>query len=145
MDGPEPPQANAHHLPSFQVEMLDAFAPALNAINRPQDGAKCFYEWLSDAVVWTDEEPEEPSAELIARLRFLWHHRTRLAFGETSPFADWWARGRRLFPNWIGFSALRCDDSKAIQATYTKGAARMQRFVRRCESKNAADRAGEGA
>lgn len=101
---------------------LERGAPLFRALDHPSDDARPFYDALSDAIVWTDELPEEDPAEWWD-IRPLLRHRTCMIVGERSEFEAWWLKGKELFPQWVGFSQERSAQSPRILQIYENGRA----------------------
>ena len=87
-------------------QALAKIAPKLAALREDPD-ARMHYEWMSGALVWSDELP--PVEQLEPReshcLRGVWRYRTSLILGKPEEkFRAGWEHLRALCPNWPGFA-----------------------------------------
>ena len=80
--------------------------------------AQCCFEYLSGALVWTDERPPfRVNAEELGALRMLWNYRTSLLLGTPRvEFQDIWDSALALAPQWPGFLPGRRQPNPDILA-----------------------------
>jgi hypothetical protein len=91
------------------MSKLRQLAPLLDQLPLVSD-APCAYDWLSGALLWTDEVPDLARVEpgTFEALRGVLHYRTCLVLGESSgQDEDLWLLAQSLFPNWPGFQPGR--------------------------------------
>ncbi len=67
------------------------------------------YDCLSDAVVWSDEVPEEIPFADVGFLRHVLHFRIVRLKSPAVAMDDIWERLRQLCPGWPGFREERCN------------------------------------
>lgn len=103
----------------FAATALSGIAPLMRELVRDPE-AKCGYELLSDALVWSDEWPkfavlrQVPGWEVV---RFVLHFRTTLILGDPDEeYREYWDAALRLFPDWPGFLPER--RSRTLEAVY---------------------------
>jgi len=100
---------------SERFQKLRDVATVLNDLS-PQADARVYFEYMSGALVWSDEYPpireEDPNPFPVPNLRGIWAFRTSLI--EEQPrekFREAWELAQSLFPNWPGFLSERRDPS----------------------------------
>ena len=88
---------------------LVAISASLNCL-RANPAAKCFYEIMSNALIWSDEIPAEndQNPEAYWVLRCLFRYRTSLIMADLDvELESFWRLGIKLFPDWPGFKPER--------------------------------------
>lgn len=99
------------------VRSLKAAAQVFQEQDTPSPDAHPFYDMLSDAILWSDELPEElPEGWTVVRCVF--RHRTCLLLGIEPEYEEWWQLARKLFPAWAGFAEERRQPSQSLQELY---------------------------
>jgi len=109
------------NLKEYEMEVLEIDAAHLNAICVPDPEAKIFYDIWSDALVWSDEQLESTTTEVIWGLRTLRYYRTHLMLDNAEPDNEVWDYCRLLFPNWVGFLPERRKPTLGLSAVYRRG------------------------
>ena len=89
---------------------LSAIAPRMRElVHSPQ--ATCYYEVMSDALVWSDEFPKGRGFLKIpgwSIIRVVLGFRTELILGQPNEqFWEYWDEALRLFPEWPAFDPKR--------------------------------------
>ncbi|SFI34427.1 hypothetical protein SAMN05421753_10840 [Planctomicrobium piriforme] len=114
--------------PHFQF--LPKHAKHLDGIRFAAQQPKISYEWLSGALVWSDEiMPATPNKAIVA-LRPVWAYRTSLILNEPRPsLLPYWERALQLFPNWVGFRPERRLPSPKLLQIYHRGNDDMNRTL----------------
>jgi hypothetical protein len=110
-DDPRAPlTVEAFLTPEAAATLRDIIAPLMRGmVQDPR--AKCYYEVLSGALVWSDERPDLQVLRKVQGLgitRILLRFRTELMHGEVDEqFREFWDLALRLFPEWPGFDPKR--------------------------------------
>jgi len=103
-------------------------APLLNELEK-SDQATFEYQGVSDALVWSDELPENPISYEMA-IRYLLQYRTSVIAGEPiEQIAPYWEMAKEAFPNWPGFSAERCQPSESLASRVREMRAELETFL----------------
>jgi hypothetical protein len=83
-------------------------ADHLNSISCPDSSPQVEYEYLSGALIWSDETNRKTPTEAIWALRLIFAYRTNLILDKPrDEFKRWWDLGLSLFPQWVGFRTDR--------------------------------------
>jgi hypothetical protein len=107
---------------------LRILAPLLNRLTLDQ-GARCFYEWLSGGLLWRDEIPDLSGlpAGTFEALRGVLRYRTALILGQPDESCkDVWQAAQQLFPNWPGFVPARRSVDLHAMCLQVKAKARQE-------------------
>jgi hypothetical protein len=86
------------------ITAFEHLAARLNSL-APDPDARCFFEQLSGALIWTDERPGFPTdLNELGALRMLWNYRTSLLLGKPrTEFKSLWTAAKKLAPHWPCF------------------------------------------
>ena len=104
-------------------QCMDLVSTQLNSI-KPQSNSECRvrYDMLSDSLIWDDELPEiekQEPRDCYSALRIVLQYRTTLILGNPEERCRvLWDYALSIFPNWIGFSPLRCNKNDFLADVY---------------------------
>ena len=109
---------------------LTTHAQHLNSIDTPNPAAKVFYEFMSGALIWSDETNDETPVYVIWALRQLFAYRTQLMLDNAQPDNEFWEHCVKLFPNWIGFRPDRRTQTPELIAEHRRGSVSLKKCLR---------------
>jgi len=95
-------------------------------------GGKPTYDLMSDAIYWPDELPEIKHCkpvEAFHALRWVLRYRTSLILGSPEDKREIaWQFAKSSFPQWIGFTANRCEENEELAEIYEELSAASNNF-----------------
>jgi hypothetical protein len=111
-------------LTPLEATALSGIAPLMRELAQ-NPRATCYYEMLSDALVWSDEFPDFAALRLVPDwdvIRFVFYFRTTVILGEPDEnMREYWNEALQLFPDWPGFAPER--QSTALHAVFRQKSA----------------------
>src|SRR4051794_4663127 len=115
-----------------ELKALEDAGPRIREITRLDPASPVFFELLSGAVIWKDEQPSK--IKDIWALRVIWHYRTGLLLGEPpAKYEPLWRRARELFPEWVGFHPSRSEPSPELMELVRRLKKSGDRELEKCE------------
>ena len=118
---------------------LTTHADHLNSIDTPDPAATATYEFMSGALIWSDETNAETPVYVIWALRQLFAYRTQLMLDDAEPDNETWDQYCKLFPNWIGFLPERRKPTPELLAEYRRGRISLKACLRNLDRETKAD------
>ncbi|MCI0638605.1 MAG: hypothetical protein L0Y72_07465 [Gemmataceae bacterium] len=123
-----------HHSHFDPVQTLTDHAGHLNAICSPGWWPKVFYEFMSGALIWSDETNSKTPVELIWALQLIRAYRTSLMLNEPiDELKPIWELGLSLFPKWVGFRPERRQATPKLLQIHRRGAVSLRKCLRDIE------------
>jgi hypothetical protein len=124
------------------MQQLEGIAAEMNRIRATAD-PEMQYSIMSDAIVWSDEYPNDLTGrtEDFECIKILLRYRTSLLTGQPNEsFRPYWERAIELFPNWAGFEPSRLAPSNEKTKFYEKRSERdmqnLNRILGRCATED---------
>ncbi len=119
-------------------EFEDAIKPIASILNQLSTNNEATYEYqaFSDALVWSDELPQNGFEDSEQGLRseqallYLFRYRTSVILGKPiEVIQPYWEIARKLFPSWPGFANERCKCSETLTAYVREARGELDCFL----------------
>ena len=109
----------------IHLTLLRAHADEINAMCKRRWFARPFYEYMSGALVWSDET--DASGEMLNALRMLFHCRTQLLMESTrTEWIEYWNAAQNIVPKWVGFHPSRYTSTQKLRTIIKAGENRLE-------------------